>query len=128
MKASMYFMHGSETKLQLKLDASHYLPKFYILQGKDSVRLKSQSLEKEYHKLTFFRKWQHWKKTFTFSSALSYSSFSKYSLLSQFLEGLVSTLPQQVTGLYISQTRVLMKWSYAWTAYVTSTQTRIVFA
>lgn len=46
MKESMYFMHGSETKLQLKLDASHHLSKFYILQAKCSVRLKSQSLER----------------------------------------------------------------------------------
>lgn len=75
MKASMCFMHGSETKLQLKLDASHHLSKFYILQAKCSVRLKSQSLEREHHKLTFIRKWQHWKNTFTFYSALSYNSF-----------------------------------------------------
>lgn len=69
-------MHGSETKLQLKLDASHHLSKFYILQAKCSVRLKSQSLERVHHKLKFIRKWQHWKKTLTFFySPLSYNSF-----------------------------------------------------
>lgn len=50
MKESMSFMHGSETKLQLKLYASHHLSKFYILQAKCSVRLKSQGLERERHK------------------------------------------------------------------------------
>lgn len=76
MKESMSFMHGSETKLQLKLDASHHLSKFYILQAKCSVRLKSQSLDREHHKHTFIRKWQHWKKTLTFFySPLSYNSF-----------------------------------------------------
>lgn len=76
MKESMSFMHGSETKLHLKLDASHHLSTFYILQAKCSVRLKSQGLERERHKLTLIRKWQHWKKTLTFFySPLSYNSF-----------------------------------------------------
>lgn len=75
MKESMCFMHGSETNLQLKPDASHHLSKFYILQAKCSARLKSQSLEREHHKLTFIRKRQRWKSTFTFYSALSYNSF-----------------------------------------------------
>lgn len=61
MKEIMAFMHGSETEIQLKPDASRHLSKFYILQAKCSVRLKSQSLERENHKLTFIRKWQHWK-------------------------------------------------------------------
>jgi len=76
MKESMSFMQSSETKLQLRLDTSHDLSKFYILQAKCSVRLKSESLERGLHKLPFIRNWQHWKKPLTFFySPLSYNSF-----------------------------------------------------
>lgn len=90
VKECTSFMCGSETKLQLKLDASCHLSKFYICQARYSVRLTSQALEREHHKLTFIRKWQHWKKPLTFF----YIPLSLNSFLLLFQMQLARPLPE----------------------------------